>query len=69
MTGETAALIDSFAGEPELHHPVRGRIKGARAFAGYVADTNARLEARKGANEVPICRGLGKTQTLRLAWS
>jgi hypothetical protein len=46
MTGETDALIDSFAGEPELHHPVRGRIKGARAFAGYVADTNAWLEAR-----------------------
>jgi hypothetical protein len=46
MTGETDALIDSFAGDPELHHPVRGRIKGARAFAGYVADTNAWLEAR-----------------------
>ncbi len=33
MTGETDALIRSFAGEPELHHPVRGRVKGARAFA------------------------------------
>jgi len=30
MSGEIDALIGSFAGEPELHHPVRGRIKGAR---------------------------------------
>jgi hypothetical protein len=30
ITGEPAALINSFAGEPELHDPVRGRIKGAR---------------------------------------
>jgi len=41
MTGETDALIGSFAREPELHHPVRGRIKGARPFAQYVAETNA----------------------------
>jgi hypothetical protein len=45
-TGETDALIQSFAGEPELHHPVRGRIKGPRAFAQYVTDTNAWLKAR-----------------------
>ena len=25
MSGETDALVRSFAGEPELHHPVRGR--------------------------------------------
>ena len=24
--GETEALVPSFAGEPELHHPVRGRV-------------------------------------------
>ena len=40
MTGEIDALIESFAGEPELHHPVRGRIKGARAFAAFAAETN-----------------------------
>jgi hypothetical protein len=39
MTGETDALIASFAGEPEVHHPVRGRVKGARAFREYVNDT------------------------------
>jgi hypothetical protein len=46
MAGEIDALIDSFAGEPELHHPVRGRVKGARAFAAFVAETNAWLEER-----------------------
>jgi hypothetical protein len=35
MTGELDPLIGSFAGEPELHHPVRGRIRGARAFEAY----------------------------------
>ena len=28
--GEVDALVESFAGEPELHHPVRGRVKGRR---------------------------------------
>jgi SnoaL-like domain len=46
QTGDTDALIGSFAGEPELHHPVRGRIKGARAFAAFVADTNAWMAKR-----------------------
>jgi hypothetical protein len=27
-SGETDALVRSFAGEPELHHPIRGRVKG-----------------------------------------
>jgi hypothetical protein len=43
MTGELDALIGSFADVPELHHPVRGRIKGARAFEAYVIETNAWL--------------------------
>ena len=41
MTGELDALIGSFAGQPELHHPTRGRIKGARAFEEFVTDLNA----------------------------
>jgi SnoaL-like domain len=41
MTGELDALIGSFAGEPELHHPIRGRIRGTRAFEAYVNDTKA----------------------------
>jgi len=44
-SGETEALIESFAGEPELHHPVRGRVRGRRAFERLVADTNAWLTA------------------------
>jgi SnoaL-like domain len=46
MAGEPDALIRSFAGEPELQHPVRGRVKGARAFAAFVGETHAWLEQR-----------------------
>ena len=51
MAGETQALIDSFAGEPELHHPIRGRVKGARALEVYVAETNAWLADRNASVE------------------
>ena len=44
-SGETDALVRSFAGEPELHHPIRGRVKGRRAFERFVAETNAWLTA------------------------
>ncbi|HEV7752241.1 MAG TPA: nuclear transport factor 2 family protein [Baekduia sp.] len=43
MTGEVDALVGSFAGEPELHHPVRGRIKGADAFARFATEAKARM--------------------------
>ena len=43
MTGELDAMIESFAGAPELHHPVRGRIKGVRAFSKFVVETRAWL--------------------------
>jgi hypothetical protein len=46
-TGEMDALIGSFAGEPELHHPVRGRIKGDRAFERFVIETKTWLAERK----------------------
>jgi hypothetical protein len=53
LTRDTDALVASFAGEPEVHHPVRGRVKGARAFMQYVDDTldwladrNAEVEDR-----------------------
>jgi hypothetical protein len=51
VAGEIDALVGSFSGEPELHHPVRGRIKGRRAFETYVAETNAWLRARNIAVE------------------
>jgi hypothetical protein len=47
LAGEFDALVGSFAGEPELHHPVRGRIRGARAFEAYVTETNEWLRQRK----------------------
>ena len=43
MTGEIDALIGSFAGEPLLHHPIRGRIQGVAAFRRFAADTKAWL--------------------------
>jgi hypothetical protein len=43
MAGEPDALVESFAGEPELYDPVRGRIKGMRAFRAFVAQTSAWL--------------------------
>ena len=46
MTGEIGAIIESFAGEPEVHHPVRGRIKGAATFERYAGETNAWLAER-----------------------
>src|SRR3954447_8667001 len=51
MAGELDALVESFAGEPELHHPVRGRIKGRRAFAAHVDEINAWIGERNVAVE------------------
>jgi SnoaL-like domain len=47
LAGEPDALVESFAGEPELYDPVRGRIKGARAFRAYAAQMSAWLRQRK----------------------
>ena len=53
LTGETGALVESFAAEPELHHPVRGRIKGMAAFERFVAETrNWLLERGATAEDV-----------------
>jgi hypothetical protein len=46
MTGEIDALIGSFAGEPEVHHPVRGRVKGSSAFVRFVTDMTTWMAAR-----------------------
>ncbi|HEY1774617.1 MAG TPA: nuclear transport factor 2 family protein [Solirubrobacteraceae bacterium] len=40
MAGEPGALVESFAAEPELYDPVRGRVKGRRAFEAFVRDMN-----------------------------
>ena len=43
MAGESDALVESFAGEPELHDPVRGRVKGVRPFEAFVTEMNTWL--------------------------
>jgi hypothetical protein len=60
LMGEPAALTNSFADEPELHHPVRGRIKGARAFEAYVAEMNAWFRERNASVEDVQTVGLGR---------
>jgi hypothetical protein len=51
LAGEFDALVGSFAGEPELHHPVRGRIRGVRAFEAFVTDMKAFLSRRNASVE------------------
>ena len=46
VTGEIDALVESFSGVPEVHHPVRGRIKGESAFRRFVADMTSWLAVR-----------------------
>jgi hypothetical protein len=56
-SGETDALVGSFAGEPELHHPVRGRVKGRRAFERFVTESNAQRPRRpRGTNHHATAR-------------
>ena len=43
MAGDPDPLVESFAGEPEVHDPVRGRIKGVAAFRAFVTETSAWL--------------------------
>jgi len=45
MAGEADALIRSFAGEPVLHDPLHGRVRGARAFEAYVTELRSWLRA------------------------
>jgi hypothetical protein len=41
--GDPAALVASFAGEPEIYDPIRGRIRGVREFEAYATDMAAWL--------------------------
>jgi len=45
MAGANEPLIRSFAGEPILHEPRRGRIIGVRAFDVYVAELSGWLSS------------------------
>ena len=47
LSGEVDALVESFSGVPEVHHPVRGRIRGEGAFRYLVNDMTSWLAERK----------------------
>ena len=49
--GEPDALVESFAGDPVLHDPVRGRVKGVRAFEAFVTEMNTLLAQRDASVE------------------
>src|ERR1700742_2618067 len=51
LAGEPAALVASFAGEPEGHDPLRGRIRGERAFREFVAERSAWFKQRNATFE------------------
>ena len=51
MAGELAALVGSFSGEPEIHYPVRGRVRGVRAFESYVGRTIEWIRSLDGSVE------------------
>src|SRR5207244_3439093 len=48
LSGEIDALVGSFALEPEVHHPIRGRMKGVPAFERFVADMTGWMAQRNG---------------------
>ena len=51
MAGDPDPLVESFAGVPEVHDPMRGRIKGVAAFRAFVAETSAWLRQHHGSVE------------------
>ena len=53
LAGDVDALVMAFSDEPELHDPVRGRVKGEKAFRRFVTDTSASLR-RGNATTEPV---------------
>ena len=51
MAGDPGPLVESFAGEPEVHDPMRGRIKGVAAFTAFVTETSAWLRQQRASVE------------------
>jgi hypothetical protein len=51
VMGEVDALVESFAGEPRILHPLRGRIEGEKEFREFVADTGRLLEEQEASVE------------------
>ena len=46
LAGDPDALVESFSGEPLLFDPVRGRVKGVRAFRAFAAQMSEWLVRR-----------------------
>ena len=47
MAGEPDALVESFAVLPQLHDPIRGRVRGATAFRAFAAEMSSWLREHK----------------------
>jgi hypothetical protein len=43
VAGEPDALVESFAAVPELQDPIRGRVRGRRAFKAFASETSSCL--------------------------
>ena len=63
IAGDSAALRAGFAGAPAIDDPFAGRVRGAAAFARFVAERHAWLRARK-ARAVPVRTTRGATRTI-----
>jgi hypothetical protein len=46
LMGEPEAMVESFAGEPMLYDPVRGRVRGEAAFRAFAAQLSGWLTQR-----------------------
>jgi hypothetical protein len=43
LSGELDAMVNSFAVTPEVHDPIRGRVRGTQAFAAFASETSSWL--------------------------
>ena len=43
LAGDPDPLVESFAGAPELHDPIRGRVRDEAAFRAFVTETSVWL--------------------------
>jgi hypothetical protein len=54
--GEPDALVKSFAGVPELNDPVRGCVKGVRAFEAFLSEASLWLHRHSVSVEALLLR-------------
>jgi hypothetical protein len=51
LVGDPEPLVECFTGEPEVHDPVQGRVKGEAAFRAFVVETHDWLLAHRATVE------------------